>query len=379
MIAVAPPLRHDAPQRFLPCAPQLLRFLGGLGEIKTPAPFPPRQLLHLRDLLLHPRRGARELEKKRGHLLPLARGGAGVVDAFHLHVVEDLDCGDGHAFADDPGDAFRRLAHGGEARHRNALGFRLDGHFERGFRHETERAFAADEEACEVIPRAALPWSLPGFDHRAVREHDCQAEHPFAHRAVAVGVRAGAPRPHHAANLGAGARVRREEETVLGEFFIEVFPAQRGLNDDVKIIFVQRENLVHAPEIHADAASGGGEMTFQARAAGVGRNRNASIVAYLNDLADFFCRRREGNEEGYFVWSRGVGGPLGAGVVLEVAFLGGDVLFAEDVNAVSPGSLEVGVASFVVRGIGGCEGEGGGRCDGVMALGAEEIAEQRRG
>lgn len=100
-------------------------------------------------------------------------------------------------------------------------------------------------------------------------------------------------------------------------------------------------------------------MPFQARPARVCCDGDTPVVAYFDDLADLFCCGGEDNEEGFLVGLSVVGRPIRAGVVLEVAFFGGDVLFAEKIDEVGPGGFKIGLAGLMVWWLGGCYGEGG--------------------
>ena len=373
LIPRIPHLSHNAPKRLLPRAPQLARLVRVPRKFKPMTPIAPGHLLHERNLLLDPGGRAGELEKQRRRLLPGARGRAGLVDAAHLHVVEDLDGRDGHALTHHARHAGGRVADGGKTGNGDALALGFHGDFERGFGDEAERAFAADEDAREVVAGAALARPLARLDDRAVGQDDGEAQDPVFHRAVAVGVRAGAPCPHHAADHGARAGVGGEEEALFGELGVEGFPAYGGLDDDVEIVFVQREDLVHAPKVDADAAYRSGEVSFQARAARIGRDGDAAVMAYLHDLAHFFGGGGVDDEEGALRLLVAVGGVVGARVLGEVGVFGGDILFADDRGQVDPCGLQVARKRFVVGRFGFGEGKGrrGRRFDGAQGAKVE--------
>jgi len=132
-----------------------------------------------------------------------------------LDVVEELDCGDGDAGADDAEDALGGSADGGEGGDGDARVLGQGGDFQNGFGDEAEGAFAADEGARKVVASAAFAGPLPRLEDGAVGHDDGEAEDPVAHGAVAIGICAGAAGADHTANHSAGAGVRGKEEAVV--------------------------------------------------------------------------------------------------------------------------------------------------------------------
>ena len=65
----------------------------------------------------------------------------------------------------------------------------------------------------QVVARGRLARAAAGADDAAVGRDHGQAQHVFAHRAVAHGVGARSARRRHAAERRVGARIDREEES----------------------------------------------------------------------------------------------------------------------------------------------------------------------
>lgn len=285
MISIVLPHRHHAPQGLLSRAPEIRLLLCVPGELEGLAARGLGQLLDHADLLLHAGGGARELEEERGLDGPFPVRHAGLVEAVHLVVVEDLDGGDGDAGADDAGDAVCGLADGPEAADRDGFGGGLGRDFQGGFGDQAEGSLAADEQLRQVVPGAALPRSLPRLDNSPVSEHHCEAQHPLPHRPVAVCVRAAAPRADHATDHGSWSGIRWEEQVILLQLRIQDLPSHSRLYYHIHILLVELKDLIHLREVDTDASSCGGVMAFQARASAVPCNWNPSAVADLHDGA----------------------------------------------------------------------------------------------
>ena len=162
VIVVAVLLSHDAPERLLPRAPQVVLLLLVARKVERHAPALLGHLAHERDVLLDRRLRARELEEQRRLLLPRALGRAGVVDAAHLDVVEDLHRRDRHGRSDHLEHAVCRIADGGEAADRDAGVGRAHGDLQNGLGDEAQRAFGPDERPRQVVARGRLARGAGG-------------------------------------------------------------------------------------------------------------------------------------------------------------------------------------------------------------------------
>lgn len=288
---------HDAPQGLLPSAPQIRLFASILRKLERLAPRCPGQLLDHPDLLLHAGSRAGELEEERRCFRPHAVRHLRLVQAHHLVVVQYLDRGDRHPRADNLRHAIGCLLDGPEAAHGHRGGRGPRGDLQRSFRDESQRALAADEDLGQVVAGAALPRPLPGLDHRAIRKHHREAQHPLSHGAVPICVGPAAPRADHATYHGPGAGIGREEEVVLLQLGVQHLPPYSRLHHDVHILLVQLEDLVHVRKVNADPAARGSEVAFQARSPAVSRHGDAPRVADLHDLAHLFRALRENHHK----------------------------------------------------------------------------------
>lgn len=333
---------HDGPEGFLAGGPELFLFFLAFGEFKGLVVVGFGERFDLFDLFFYAQGGAAELEEEGGGFFPVSRGCAGFVDAAHLDVVEEFHGGDGDAGFDGAGDEVGGVADGGEGYDGDGFVLGLDGEFEGGFGDEAEGAFGADKEFGEVVAGGGFTWALAGFDDGAVGEDDSHGEDPFAHGAVAGGVGAGAAGANHAADHGAWSWVGWEKEVVFGEEGAEVFPTDSGLDDNVEIIGVEGDNLVHAVEIDADAASGWSKVAFERGAAGEGSDGETAEMADFDNLRDFGGAGGIDDEEwNWIIGVRWMRGPFGGGMSLALILGGLDVFGTEEVDEFLPGALEV--------------------------------------
>ena len=189
--------------------------------------------------------------------------------------------------------------------------------------------------------------ALAGLDHGAVGEDDGEGDDPVLHRAVAVRVGARAAGADHAADLRARSWVRREEEPVFRELLVQPFPADGGLDDDVQILLVKLEDVVHPGEVDADPAPSRGEVTFQTRPARVSSHGDLSLVTHFHDRAHLLCAVRLQDDERLVLGQGRVRGPVRAGMAAEITLVRGYVLLANDVPEFYPRRLHIRRFRFV--------------------------------
>lgn len=277
---------HGAPQSLLARTPELVLLLLAARKLKGLASSAGGQSLHLRNLLLDTGSSACELEEESRGLGPCTAGHAGLVDALHLVVVEDLDGGNGDTGGDDLADTGGGMSDGGEGGDGDAGGSGLDGDLKGGFGDETEGSLRADEELGEIVTGGALARTLSGLDDGTIGEDDSQAEDPFAHSTVSVGIGTTASSSNHTSNHGTRAWVRREEKSLLAQVVIQGLPAHGGLDDNIQVLLVQLDDLVHSAEIDRHTISGGGEVALETGTAAVSNDGDLPLVAHLHDLRD---------------------------------------------------------------------------------------------
>ena len=166
------------------------------------------------------------------------------VDGVDLHVVAELDAGDGDRVGEhlddgvDGGVERREGAGGGGHR----LGRGLDA--QRDLGDQAERALGADEQAGEVVAGGGLARSRAGADDLALRGDDGEAEDVLAHRAVADAGRSRRAGGDHAADRRVGAGVDGEEDALGPQLRVELPARHARLDGDVHVLDRQAQDLV---------------------------------------------------------------------------------------------------------------------------------------
>ncbi|KAI6761489.1 hypothetical protein HG531_002042 [Fusarium graminearum] len=278
---------HCAPERLLSRTPQLVLLLLVLCKLKGLATGLLGKALNLSDLLLDTGRSTGELEEERCCLSPSFRCHACIVDALHLVIIEDLDGRDRNTLTNNLAHAISGVADRGETADSNTGRLGFDGDLESGLGDKTKGALRADEEFGKVVASRALARSLPGLDNCAVSEDNCQAKNPLAHGTVAVGVSTAASGTDHATNHGTRAGVGREEEALLTKVVVESLPTHGRLDNNIKILLVKIDDLVHTAKVDGDTLACGSKVALETGTAAVASNGDPASVADLHDLRYF--------------------------------------------------------------------------------------------
>jgi hypothetical protein len=87
----------------------------------------------------------------------------------------------------------------------------------------------------------------------------------------------------HEGGIRTGIDGEEQSATHLGELLIQILPADARLDDDVHVVLVELDNLVHVGKVDAYAAERGREVPLEARAARVRDDWHAVLVADLGD------------------------------------------------------------------------------------------------
>ena len=268
--------------RVVPRCPQARALLGRDGPFEGIAAELAGDFLHRLGLFLHARGRAMELHQQHVFLAQaeLAVG----VDHAHGVVVDQFAARDRHAELDHLDDgAHRGLdAREGAGGGRDGLGQRVE--LERHFRDHAQRAFAAHHQAREVVAGAALLRARAGADDLAAGSDDLEREHVLAHGAVAHRVRARRARGAHAADGGVGARVDREEQALAPDRLVDGLARHAGLHRHREVLGVDREHVVHAAHVDADAALHREQVAFERGAHAERNHRHAELCRQLHGV-----------------------------------------------------------------------------------------------
>ncbi|SPC14782.1 hypothetical protein CO2235_220015 [Cupriavidus oxalaticus] len=265
--------------------PQPAAVLGARGPLEALAAVLGGDLLHGLGLLAHAGLGAVEFEeqvrgfRQRQVVVP--------VDGADRQRVDELHARHRHAQLDGLDHGLHRAAHAGEGAHRGRDRLRLRVEPHRDLGNDAERAFAADEQAGQVIAGRRLARMRAGADHAAIGGHHGQRQHVLAHGAVAHRVGPGRARRAHAAQRRVRARVDREEQPGVLDFLVQLLARDAGLHGHAQVLGLHRQHAVHLRQVQADAAGHGQQVPFQRRAGAVGDQRHAVVVAQARDLGDF--------------------------------------------------------------------------------------------
>ena len=188
------------------------------------------------------------------------------------------DLGDGSA------GVFVGIVDGQRGLHRLGLAHEADGDLG-DQRHD---AFRAGEEAGEVVARQVGLFAA-GLDHRAVGQHQLQAEHVVGGDAIGQGMRSAGVFRHVAADsagLLAG-RIGGEEVAVPFHSHGDVEINHAGLHHGALVFQVDFENAVHPREGHQDAALARDGAPGEARAGPAAHERNPEFVRNPRNGGDF--------------------------------------------------------------------------------------------
>ena len=237
-----------------------------------------------------------KLEEHRRHFLQV--GLAVAVDRAHRQGVDKVRARDRHAELDGLDhrvggvDHARKPAH--RRRHRLRLRVQLDGHLG----DHPQGAFAADEQAREVIARRRFLGAAPGLDDAPVGQHHGEAEHVFLHRAVAHGGGARGAGRAHAADGRVRARVDRKEQAGVLDMRVERLARHAGLHHRVEILGVHGQHAVHARQVDGHPAADRQDVAFERSAGAVGNHRKLVRGAGLDHRRDLLGGQRKHHRVG---------------------------------------------------------------------------------
>jgi hypothetical protein len=127
--------------------------------------------------------------------------------------------------------------------------------------------------------------------------------------------------------LRAGSGIHRKEEPRLTfrQLVIQIHPGNRRLDDDIHVLFVELQDLVHEGEIDGHTSVRSGEVAFETGAPGIGDDGYSILVADLGDLRDFGRGLGIGYCDGETV---NVGrGPFRVAMNFQIFRIGGDGVF----------------------------------------------------
>ena len=176
------------------------------------------------------------------------------VDHSNSIGVDQLHPRDGDTHLDDLNRGshcrFNAGKRAGRGRHRFGQGVELDG----DFGDDAQGAFAAHHQTGEVVAGRRFASAGSGaYDFTAGGDH-FQAQHVFAHGAVANRVGAAGAGGAHAPNRGVGSWVNGEKQARAFDFFIQLFAGNTGLYRDRQVFWVDGQHFVHATQVDADTA-----------------------------------------------------------------------------------------------------------------------------
>ena len=176
------------------------------------------------------------------------------VDHSHSIGVDQFHPRDGDAHLDDLNRGEHRCLDAGERaggrRHGFGQGVELDG----DFGDDAQGAFAAHHQTGEVVAGRRFASAGSGaYDFTAGGDH-FQAQHVFAHGAVAHRIRAAGAGGAHAANRGVSPWVNGEKQACAFDFFIQLFAGDAGLHRDRQVFGVDGQHFIHTTQVDADAA-----------------------------------------------------------------------------------------------------------------------------
>ena len=267
--------------------PQPRALFGRAGPLKVLATVVTRQVLHGLRLFRDTRLAAVKLHQQHRCFAQPQLGMA--VDGANGIGVQQLAARNGHAHLDDLDGGLHRRVNARKVADRRAhrLGQRVE--LERDFGHHAQRAFAAHEQARQVVAGAGLARPRAGaHDLPAGGDHG-QAEDVFTHGPVAHGIRAAGARGRHAAQRGIGAGVDGEEQARVADLAVELFARDAGLHGHRQVFGIHLHDVVHAAQVHAQPALHGQQMAFERGAHAVRDHGHRILVRQGQHDGDLFA------------------------------------------------------------------------------------------
>jgi len=316
--------RQRRPVGVVPGLPQPVALVGAGRPLEAVGAEPGRDLLRARRLLGDGCGGAVELQQqgRAGRVaLQLRVGDAGA----HLHVVQQLDAGDGDAGLQDGDDALHGAGQAVELADGGAHGLGDAVQAQRDLGDDAQRALAADHQVRQVIAGRGLADAPAGADQAAIGQRDLQAQYVFPYGAVADGGGAAGAGGAHAADGAFAAGVHGEEQALVAQMGVQGLAGHAGFDPAVHVGGVDLQHAGHARQVEADAAADGGDVPLQAGAGAERHDGDAVLVAQGQDAR---CLLRPLDERHGVRQHAGLG-VLPVRVLLAQGGVGGDAV-AED-------------------------------------------------
>ena len=163
---------------------------------------------------------------------------------------------------------------------------------QRDFGEDAQRAFAAHQQAGQVIARRALFGAVAGADDLTAGRHHFQRQHVLAHGAVAHGVRAAGACGSHAAYGGISTGVNGEKQALILDGIVQGFAQNARLHRHGHVFGIHANDLVHARDIQAHTALHGQQMAFQRCARAIRDDWHLVLGGQLDAVRHILCAVR---------------------------------------------------------------------------------------
>ena len=190
--------------------------------------------------------------------------------------------------------------HIGKGAGRSKGRFRLTEQADRKAGDNPERSLRPHKKMRQIVSCRGFARPRTGFDYLAVRKHDLQRQHIFAHRAIADGVGTRGTGRRHATDRRVGARINGEHQTGRPQRLVQLVAGHAGLDDGEKIALIDLEDPVHAAQIDADTAVKRHDMTLQRGSDAERHHRTSGCRACFHDGRDLIDVGRKGNGVGQY-------------------------------------------------------------------------------
>ena len=128
--------------------------------------------------------------------------------------------------------------------------------------HDSQGTLAANKQLRKVVTSGRLAGTLLSLDNSTVGENNGQRKSVLSHSTITVRVGARAASTNHTGDLGARTGIRAEKEVMICQVFIEFLPVHSRLHNNVKILLVQSNDLVHAGKVQGNTTVNRREMTL---------------------------------------------------------------------------------------------------------------------
>jgi hypothetical protein len=122
---------------------------------------------------------------------------------------------------------------------------------------------------------------------------------------------------------------------------VQSLPAHSRLDNNIKVLLVKVDDLVHTAEIDRDALAGRSKVSLETGTTAVTSNGDPAPVAHLHDLRHLLGTRGVDNTEGSVLGASLVRGPAGGSVVFDIVLGGANIFLTNNLAEVSPGGLHI--------------------------------------